>query len=304
MQIGDGVKTRERLVVRLEGEALAAGEVDARQLASVLEATAGLCSAVAGTGEYAEHAAPVLLVEAAETGSFELHLILEVVGEWWAASRAVLLSEDAQAVANLLCFAGVGAAAIKALKRMGKRRVVEHHALPDGQVAIELEDGERVETSPEAAAAMDDPRVVDAVRTFVGSANSKGVERVDLQVPNLGEVASVRADEVEGFPEPCEAKVDLASDTHTVTAAFDRPDFGGDTWGVTTTRGKYRMTIADADFLQRVDSGAVSISKYSEFRVTYTEGVRHPVWTKAIQACCDKDDARQALPLELDTTAP
>lgn len=301
--------TRERLDITFhgkEGTDAHRGEINARALATSLSAAADLVQAIASLDEFEDHAAPELIVAATEEGSFEIQLILEAFGEWWASVRPLLVGQDTQAVVNLATLAGVTAGAIKFLKKRGRRLVESKTSRDDGTLDVELDDGEVLSETPEVVRAAEDPRVQKAAKRLVSPTLMPGIDRMEIKAETVNVTVVVNQREAKGFAEPDDVPPEVQPRDYETTATFDRPDFGGDRWGVNTLRGSKKMTIADQDFLRRVNAGSVSLNKYSEFRIAVHEEprvtpsgqTRFDRTVTKVRGPIDEAEAKRALPDE------
>lgn len=267
------------LGIRLKGPAVDAGTVDARELAQILTASVALIEELGDVEEFRRLPKPSLKVAATSKGSFDLALLLEIAAEAWGMAQGILLSEPVQAIGTLSGLATTFVEVIRYFRNKGKKREVGRKVDEQGQVRIILVDGTVLEVPPHIAAAVDFPSVMLAARQIVASATSPGVEaiaistrtRSELHNAPMDNVVEVTAEEARDFPDPTDEPPAARVEQYEAWATFDRPDFIRDKWGVTTTRGSWKMTIADESFLARVREGLVSLNKYSEFRITWVE---------------------------------
>lgn len=267
------------LGIKLKGPAVDAGTIEACELAQILTASAVLIKELGNVEGFRQLPKPSLKVAATSKGSFDLSLLLEGAREAWGMMQGALLSEEVQAIGTLSGLATTFVEVIRYFRNKGKKREAERKVDEQGQVKITLVDGTVLEVSPHIATAVDFPRVMLAARQIVSSATSPGVEAIAISTRTHGElhnapmdnVVEVTAEEARDFPDPAGEASAARIEQYEAWATFDRPDFIRDKWGVTTTRGRWKMTIADESFLARVREGLVSLNKYSEFRITWVE---------------------------------
>lgn len=264
---GTGRVAREGLTLRFEGDSVVDGTISARAMAVALEGVADLVQAVSKVGEFKEHAAPEARVVATEEGSFLLEIDIVAVGEWWAAIRSAMAGEDATAVANVAAFTAVAAGAMKWFKERGSQKIATVQATDEGLAEVTLEDGQTDVVEPEVAEAITSPRVQAAAKRVVEPLSFVGINGLTINAETVN--VTIQSGEAERFPAPAaEEDPTRKVETFDVWATFNRPDFGGDKWGVATTRDSFQAVILDDVFLARVDDGSVSLSKYDEFRIT------------------------------------
>lgn len=262
----DPRKVQEILHITLEGDGIRAGTINALALGEALVGITELTRELGKIGEYREHGAPEVRVVATAEGSFLLELTLETLGQWWAATRGVLTGPDATAIANLAGFVALLGEVIATLKRKGRRQVTDIKVTSDGQVDLELDGSEVISVDPEVASAVQSPKVQKAAKELLAPLAHPGITSMTINARTAHVVISDK--EAAAIPEPASHPLEEKVTTFEAWVRFDRPDFGGDRWGVETPTETFRAVIEDADFLSQVDKGSVTLSKYSEFRVT------------------------------------
>lgn len=268
-----GRRTREVLQLHFNEGTADEGRMTARSAAATLKAADDLVKALARQGEYANHKSPVLHLQAVPEGSIELALVLEAIGEFWASTRDVLTSDDAQAIATLVEFIGLFGGVVAYLVRKGREDVVSEKVNDDGQVETQLSNGETLVEPPEVVEAASSPRVQSAARDFVAAGTNNGIQ-MTISAETVNMTTVVRPGDAERIPDPSESEPEVEPRSYEATATFERPDFGGDVWKVRTTRDVHMMRIEDEEFLRLIDSGAVTLGKYSEFKVFVVEEPR------------------------------
>lgn len=262
--------SQERLTLRFDGKGVVDGTINARAMGQALQGMADLVQAIAKTGEFDDHATPELRVVATEEGSFELELLIQALGEWWAMARPLLTSPDAEAAVNLATFAGIAAGVFKWARDKGGRRVTEKRVTGDGNVEAVLDDGTTMTASPEVVEAAEMPRVQQAVKEVTAPLHYLGIQTLNVETVNIN--VTINSEEARKIPDP-EPEPDPTRKTKTYDtwATFQRPDFGGVKWGVAIPGDTFQATIEDQAFLSRVEAGIVSLSAYDEFRVSVRE---------------------------------
>lgn len=262
--------SQERLTLRFEGTSVIDGTINARAMGQALQGVADLVQAVANTGDFDEHAAPEVRVAATEEGSFELQLIIQALGEWWATIRPALTGPDAEAASTLVTFAGVTVGAIKWARDKAGRRVKDKTLNERGQVEAHLEDGTTLVADPEVVEAAEHPRVQRAIKEVTAPLAYLGIQTLNVESMTMD--VTLNSEEARKIPDP-EPEPDPTRKTliYEVWASFDRPHFGGDRWGVTSPGRSFQATIEDDEFLAEVEAGNVRLNAYDEFRVKVRE---------------------------------
>lgn len=268
-----GRRAEELLTLHFSEGTANGGRVAARSAAATLRAADDLVNALSRYGQYADHAAPKLQLQATAEGSLELQLVLEAFGEFWSASTGFIMSSDVQAPLSLAGFAALVGGVVKWLKEKGRKREISEEVDGDGQVVTELEDGETLVGSPEVVEAAKLPRVQSAAKDFIAAGTMNGTKMtIHAHTVNFNTV--VHPGDADQIPDPAENAPEAKVREYDASATFERPDFGGDIWKVRTTRDVHMMRIEDEDFLRRIDQGSVTLGKYSEFRVHIIEEPR------------------------------
>lgn len=258
------------MTLRFDGENVIDGTISARAIGQALQGVADLVQAVAGTSSFDDHAAPEVRISATEEGSFELQLLIQALGEWWASARPALIGDDAQAAANLLAFVGTTFGAVKWMRDKAGRRVKEKTINDRGEVEAHLDDGATLVASSEIVEAAETPRVQKAVKEVTAPLSYLGIQMLNIESMTIN--VTVSSDEARKIPEP-EPEPDPTRKTATYETwtTFDKPHFSGSKWGVTTPSKPFQAEIEDTEFLSQVESGNVSLRAYDEFRVRVRE---------------------------------
>ncbi|MFT3877167.1 MAG: hypothetical protein QM708_12200 [Propioniciclava sp.] len=262
--------SQERITLRFDGDNVIDGTINARAMGQALQGAANLVQAVANTSTFDDHSAPEVRVAATEEGSFEIELIIQALGEWWAMSREVLVSDDAQAASALAGFVSVAVGAMKWARDKAGRRIKTKSINANGDVEAHLDDGTTLVAPPEVAEAAEEPKVQRAIKEVTAPLSYMGIQTLNIESMTVN--ISVSSDEARKIPDP-EPEPDLTRKTevYETWVTFDRPHFGGDRWGVVMASKKFRATIEDAEFLTRADHGNVSLGAYDEFKVRVRE---------------------------------
>ena len=200
----------------------------------------------------------------------ELGLLLQALGEWWAAARPVLTSPDAAAAGNLVTFATVVGGVLKFFRDKGGRKIKDRTFNDQGQVESHLDDGSTLVSNVEVAEAADHPRVQGAVKEVIAPLAYLGIDTVSIETVNL--TVNINSEEARRIPDP-EPEADPTRTTvrYEAWASFNRPHFGGTKWGVLLPGKSFQAFIEDGTFLAEVEAGNVSLNAYDEFRVVVRE---------------------------------
>lgn len=262
--------SQERITLRFDGASIVDGTISARAMGQALQGAANLVQAVANTSAFDDHSAPEVRVVATEEGSFEIELIIQALGEWWAMSREVLASDDATAVTSLASFVGIAVGAMKWARDKAGRRIKEKTVNADGEVEAHLDDGTVLVAPPEVAEAAEEPRVQRAIKEVTAPLSYLGIQTLNVESMTVN--ITVNSDEARKIPDPePEPDPTRKTEVYETWVTFNRPHFGGDRWGVVAASKKFQATIEDAEFLARADHGNVSLGAYDEFKVRVRE---------------------------------
>lgn len=256
---------RETVTIRMEGNRARDGMVSATVLGEALIGLTSLVDELGKVGEWRDHGAPDLIVTGTSEGSFLLEIDFQALGEWWAATREILNSPDAQAIVNLLAFTGFFGTVINVLRRKGRRTITETRVVDDHQVELELDGQDVITVDPDVAQAVSSPKVQWAAKAALAPLNHQGIDSMTINASTIN--ITVLAKEAAAIPEPEAKQLDDKVFTFEEWVRFNRPDFGGSRWGVETHGGGFVAEIEDAEFISLVDQGSVTLGKYSEFRV-------------------------------------
>ena len=246
------------------------GEIEVSKLAKTLKGLADLTSEVAKLDEFKNLPSPEVSVVATRKGSFEIQILFQAFGELWNATRQALTSSDAEAVANIVALSTATFELIRFLKEKGSRRIERNWPKDNERVEVELEDGEKLETSHEVFKVAQSRRACEAARNAVSPATTSGITEINFygSVNNVNLTVTSEEAAAITIEDPLDEEV---LNKVTKRARFTRLDFVENKWRVEIDGDAFAATIEDEDFLHKVDTGAIEFGKYTDFEITYQE---------------------------------
>lgn len=241
----------EEIELKYEGPEYA-GEMSARQLATVLESLEDYVDALVGSGFAENLEKPEVKVQALQEGSFEIHAILEYLA-------------PSGTAATLAGFFGL------AWKFYWKnmRRVVESFSqdAERGVIVAKLLSGETIEMSEPEWRLYNSKRARKALRGIVSPLNA-GATRLQLAAGDTQEV--IDAPDAGRFDEPPVEegrlrRFDVWASPETIRFDPDKP------WGLTTEDGSLTATIEDKAFRDGVAAGRIRVGRFDVFHLAIRE---------------------------------
>jgi hypothetical protein len=246
-----------------DGSALADNRMDVRDIAPAMLAMA---DAIRSASQllYPEQVEPRVEIQATAPGSFIVHLLVSEASLLHRATVGLFSSPDFTAGANLTGVVGGVVVAIKTLARLTRHRIRDvQPVFEPGQpaaVRITLTDGTVLEISEQAWRLMQDMNVRIGLRNVVEPLNRDGITTLDASAVSL--TAHVDRADIAGFdipPTPDEPISDVSREValKLASVAF----VTGNKWRLTDGDATFHATIADLDFLNRVERGEEMFSR-------------------------------------------
>lgn len=210
-----------------------------------------------------------------QPGSFNIDLELVRAGY----QGFVELFNGRQAVAwgTFFSILGVGGVGLIQLFRRSRGRqprgVVE---LENGRVRVEFESGSSDEIDKSLWRLFNSPGVRAGFTRLVKPLKSEEISTLELRA-GASEAEQITADEADYFSVPAAHEGELVTESERVLRVVGLSFKAGNKWKVTEGASAYSVTIADPDFLRRVQSGAERFGANDYLRVTlqtkqWTEG--------------------------------
>lgn len=254
--------SRASLKIAFDGPAIHNGTMDVRDLAPALLAVGHLCEEANRVLNGNSIQATVLVRSDFQRGSFEINL--DLVQSLLAQMKSFLVGEDATAAAALLTFIGAGSSGFIGLfaliKKLRGRRPDRVTILADGTVRLEV--GEQVViTTKEAVELYRDLAVRRAAADAVKPLEKTGIE--SIRFGQKGQEPEVITKEDVLFfiaPSPDEEKIieDERRAAYTIVSISFKE---GNKWRLHDGQNGILVTIADEDFLKRVNENEITFAK-------------------------------------------
>jgi hypothetical protein len=254
--------------LKFDGPAVAGGQMNARSVGRSLTAISDLVTHLQSADPDLRNASPPdVRVTSFEPGSFDIHLLLEALGEVWEQLRALGSGPDVTAVVQLSAVIGF---VIGYIKRFGRRRVASHSTDESGdQVEVMFEDGEpsRAVMSAETFVAFMSPQVRRATRRLVEPIEQQGVESLTVTTAPGNEVVVTKKD-APNFHVEEPTPPDSSTTRRTARVQPVSVDFRRESWKVSEGATSFPVSVEDEMFLSRLDEGDATIGKTDTFEVS------------------------------------
>lgn len=260
------------LNITFDGPGIVDGRMGARDLAASLIAVADLMQAA--QAELFPHDRRVTVdIKATDEGSFEANLV--VLHTFYERIVNMFSSDEIEAALNLGTVVGGVGTLLALLKRRARARVVSESP-EDGGVRVEFGDGTAMHISREAAALARNVTVRKAARQTVEVLERPdGVTSIKFESSAM-ETVEVGTFDIAGFDVPEEPEEPLGQTERDVVVTIASAAFAdGTKWRLSDGESTFWATIADQEFLERVDRAEEIFAKHDLLRVRLrTEQVR------------------------------
>lgn len=238
----------ERITVAYDGDDVAQGRMDVRELAPSLLAFADFVHEVQ-TLLYPDDPAVSVDVVATDEGSFEVDL--SVVHSLIQQARSLFAGDMATAAANLAQLGAVLLGTIKLMKWLAGRAIARRERTPEGATRLILPDGTTYTTSPEVMQVYDRLATRRLLRDFVRPLRREGIEEIRVEHRDDQEVVT-RADR-DAFDLADEEEIVNETVTERVMQIANLPvSSPSNKWRLSDGAGSIWVTIEDEGFLQDV----------------------------------------------------
>ena len=261
--------------VSYDGAALRDGSMDVRDLAPALLALGSLCEE-ANKALNGGHADVAIKVKAVERGSFlvSLDVLQELKGLFTGADNV-----DADSILKFLGLAAGASVGVLKLRRWLKGKPIKGTVLKDGSVQVNVNiDGDHntVLVAPQAKKLYEANGVQQELKKAVRPLHAPGIDTLRfLQDGDI--VDTVREDELDAFTAD-QAAEDPEDETleYEGTYRLDRVTFADDlrTWTFSGPNLRFTARIADEQFLDQVQNGAVTFASGDRLHVRVRQRIR------------------------------
>ena len=238
-----------------DGPAVAAGRMDVQELAPAL---IGLANAFreANALLYPDSAPVSLEISATERGSFAVVLLL-AKPDILARAVKLLSSDGADALSNLYTYIfGAGVGLMWLLRRLHGRRVVRQETIEPGTIRLHLDDTSYLDVPDSTLALFRSLAVRKSVKEIVTPLQTERVEEVRITAGPDTEPMVITEADVPAYDLPESTRDALADYTGVEALTLASVAFTeGNKWRVSDGNATFYATMADQDFLARIEDG-------------------------------------------------
>ena len=299
----DGM-SKARFTVAYDGEALRDGSMDVRDLAPALLAIGQLFDA-ANTTLNGEQAKIAVNVQATNEGSFQI--VLEVLQTWGQQAVALLSGDEVTAAIHLrdLLFMGAGGVGglFWAIKKLRGHKPDRVERVNDEYVRLVFGDDDIV-VPMRVLRLYQDLAVRAAAERVVEPLRRPGIEKFEAR--ENGEPAVViEHDDVDAFDTPEADEEELLDDVRRSAFSIVSLAFKDDNkWRLHDGNTQISATIADEDFLRRVNANEIAFAKgdalICEVRVRQTQSAQGLKTEYTVERVIEHKPAPRQLRLEIE----
>ncbi len=256
--------SRTTLKIVFDGPAIRNGTMDVRDLAPALLAMGKLCEEANRVLNDKKTGITVLVKSDFQAGSF--HVNLDVVQSLIEQMRSLLIGENATAAANLITFLGftgsvAGYGLLKLLKRLKGRQPRRLVILEDGNVRIELEEGS-LEVPREVINLYRDLDTRKAIADLVRPLEREGIDLIAFSSDGQPPETVTKEDALSLTIIPDAQEEQIVSEERNAAFSIVAVTFkDGNKWRLSDGQNTIGVTMADDDFLGRVNRNEISFSK-------------------------------------------
>jgi hypothetical protein len=236
-----------------DGPAVETGRMPVQDLAPALLALGEFFAETSRT-LYPERDPVALSIQATDTGSFLVRLILEGRAAW-DQFAGLLDSGTGNALANL---EAIGFLTFLIIKRIAGRKIDAQEPAPaPGHIRLTLEDGTSLDIPSQVLTLYENPEVRRQARRVVSPLHRDGVDEVRLEDPDpTQESVVIDKTDLPAFDTPSDEEALLELETEMfleiVRLSFQR----GSNWRFTDGTKAFSAPVEDEDFWDRVEDGA------------------------------------------------
>lgn len=249
---------RETLSLAYTGPALAAGEMDVRELAPALLAAAGFIEESARV-LFGERMRVNVQVSATRKGSFDIDLV--VVASFWS-NMVDFLNGDTLSALKTLGELTLGGGSVLAVIQWLKNRKGRTQAIGDGMVRIEI-DGDSIVVPSRALELARDARVRAEAEKMTRPLEREGIDGLEVRAGHGREpVVRIDASDRPAMQLPPVGERLVVEETRQMALGIVSLTFKeNNKWRMSDGASQFYVTIEDDVFLRRVDENLEQFSK-------------------------------------------
>ncbi|MDR6770355.1 hypothetical protein [Azospirillum sp. BE72] len=255
--------SRATLKVVFDGPAIRNGSMDVRDLAPALLAVGKLCEEANRVLNEKKTEVTVLVKSDFEAGSF--HVNLDVVQSLLEQMKSLLTGDNATAAANLITFLGFaggsGIGLLKLLKKLRGRQPRRWIVLEDGNVRLELGD-DAIDVPREVVDLYRDLDTRKAVADLMRPLEKEGIDTIAFSSDDSPVETVTRDDAVSFTVVPEAPEEQIVSEERNAFFSIVAVTFkDGNKWRLSDGQNTIGVTMADEEFLGRVNRNEVAFAK-------------------------------------------
>jgi hypothetical protein len=253
-----------------DGEALADGTIDAKELAPALLAFADLVDEASRVVPEQKDGVTLRVRAGFEKGSFEIHLEIAKLYQQFV---GLFSGQDASAFANMFQIVGIGGllggavGVFQLIKRAKGRKPTSITIERTERVKVTFEGDEPLEVDKHVWSLFNNLRARKAIEQVIRPLRKQGIDDFKIRHKNK-ETLEVKQDEVAYFDAPSEHEGETISSSETrlmiVAPSFQE----GNKWRVTDGSRNMFVAIQDPAFVRSVQQGSEAFRKGDFLHVT------------------------------------
>jgi hypothetical protein len=254
------MKTEHIFSIKYDGESLANHTLDARELAGALVSVADLFKAINAVVNENRAEIAVSVKGNFKAGSFEIDLI--VVQGLLTQLKDLFNSDITTAVLNASGIAGIATLAYKTVKNINGKRINSIASNQDNKI-LTLDDDRTITISNQLYAVLQKEDVISSMAALAKPLERNGID--DFYIGNLSnpnECAHITKQDYEAFTKRSVGDELLSESEQDYYLSIVSLSFKEDNkWRLADSRGVFTATIADNEFLDRIDQGLEAFAK-------------------------------------------
>lgn len=254
------MKTEHIFGIKYDGESLANHTLDARELAGALVSVADLFKAINAVVNENRAEVAVSVKGSFKAGSFEIDLI--VVQGLLTQLKDLFNGDTTTAVLNATGIAGLAALAYKTVKELNGNRIKNIRTNKDEKI-LTLDDDRIITISNQLYAVLQKEDVMSSMAALAKPLERNGIDDFYIgDLSNANECAHITKQDYEKFTQRTVGDELLSESEQDYYLSIVSLSFKEDNkWRLSDSRGVFTATIADNDFLERINQGLEAFAK-------------------------------------------